>query len=71
MVGRVINLLYSIYFNFRYLPISIGVKLPILIRANMKIERLQRGQIIVENVRMFSVRLGGQVSCDECTPRMY
>lgn len=60
MIGKAINFFYSLYFNLRYLPFSIGVRMPILIRTNMKIERFQRGQIIVENVRMFSVRLGGK-----------
>lgn len=60
MIGKAINFFYSLYFNLRYLPFSIGVRMPILIRTNMKIEKLQRGQIIIKNsAKRFSVRLGG------------
>lgn len=59
MINRIINLLYTTYFNLRYLPFSQAIKFPILIHSNIRIEKLKRGQIIIGNVRMFSVRLGG------------
>lgn len=33
--------------------------MPVLIRRNMKIEKLRRGQIIIYNEKKFSIRLGG------------
>ena len=59
MIHRILNILYSVWFNFRYLPLAQAVKMPVLIRTNMRIEKLKRGQIIIENPTRLSVTLGG------------
>ena len=58
MINRIVNLLYTTYFNLRYLPFSQAIKFPILIHSNIRIEKLKRGQIIVENPKRFQVLLG-------------
>lgn len=58
MMHRVFNIIYSIWFNFRYLPFSQAIKLPILIGTNMRVEKLRRGQIIIEKPLCLSIILG-------------
>lgn len=60
------------WFNFRYLPLSQAVKMPVLIRTNMRIEKLKRGQILIEHPKRFSIMLGGgQITLYECDQRMF
>ena len=59
MIKRFLNLLYTIWFNIRYLPIKQAVHLPIFVRTNLRIEQLRRGQIELVDVKPFIVKLGG------------
>lgn len=43
-----VNLIKTIYFNFRYLPFKQAVYLPIWITTNFKVMKLKRGQIILD-----------------------
>ena len=45
MIRRILNILYSLWFNLRYLPFAQAVRMPVLIRTNMRIKKLRRGQI--------------------------
>lgn len=50
MVNRIfniINFIYSLYFNFRYLPFKQAVNLPIWITTNFRVHGLKRGQLIL------------------------
>lgn len=49
MLGRLLNILYSIYFNFRYLSFKTALKLPILISHNVNIRKLKRGNLLINN----------------------
>lgn len=59
MIHRILNILYSLWFNFRYLPLGQAIKMPVLIRTNMRIEKLRRGQIIIKHPQRFGIMLGG------------
>lgn len=58
MLG-ILKIIYSIWFNIRYLPLTQAVKMPVLISTNMRIEKLKKGQIIIEKPVRLSVTLGG------------
>lgn len=67
MIHKILNIIYSIWFNIRYLPFTQAVNMPVLIRTNMRIEKLRRGQIIIKKPDRFSVTFGGgQISINEC-----
>lgn len=55
-----INLIYSLYFNFRYLPFKTAIKLPIFIYPKTKFTMLKGAKIIVDelNVGFGSIRIG-------------
>lgn len=59
MISKLINLLYTVWFNMRYLPIKKAMHLPIFVRRNLRIEQLRRGQIEVNNIKLFNVLIGG------------
>ena len=59
MIRRLVNLLYTIYFNMRYMPYKQAVHFPILARTNLCVEKLRRGQIEIGDIRPFMVTLGG------------
>lgn len=45
---QLLNRIKSIYFNFRYLPFKQAIYLPIWITTNFKVQKLKRGQIILD-----------------------
>ena len=53
-----IDLIKSIYVNFRYLPLCQAIYLPIWITNNFKIRKLKRGQIILDVPNRKSIILG-------------
>lgn len=55
---NIINLLRSIYFNFRYLPFKQAVNLPIWITTNFRVHGLKRGQLILCQSNRRSVVFG-------------
>lgn len=62
---KIYNILASIYFNFKYLPIKYAIKLPFMIGWNTKIKNISRGQIIINKpLKHFSIRIG----CDTGSP---
>lgn len=61
MVNRIfniINFIYSLYFNFRYLPFKQAVNLPIWITTNFRVHGLKRGQLILGKPIHRSVMFG-------------
>lgn len=60
MIKKVLNLLYSIYFNFRYLNIKQAIKLPIKINHNINVLKLRKGNIQIDSTKIerFMIELG-------------
>lgn len=58
MLSKLLNFLYSIYFNYRFLPLKTAVYLPIEISTNLKYIRLKRGQLEVLSKQRGSIKLG-------------
>lgn len=46
-LNKLMTLLYSIYFNLRYLPLGIATRIPILVSPRVRIHHLKRGCIFV------------------------
>ena len=57
----------TVWFNFRYLPFSQAVKLPVWLNVNTKF-RVSGGVKITGTVRPFMIRIGFH-ECDECNPK--
>ena len=58
-INNIIIFLYSVYFNIRYLPFSIGRKIPILISPKVKIWELRRDSIQLPEIVSFGlIRFG-------------
>lgn len=55
---NIINLLRSIYFNFRYLPFKQAINLPVWITTNFRVHGLKRGQLILCQSNRRSVVFG-------------
>ena len=60
MIDKILNVIYSLYFNFKYLPFSLAVKLPIIINRHVQIRMLKKDNIIVEcdNLSFGMIHLG-------------
>lgn len=55
-----LNFLYSLYFNFRYMPFNQAVHLPIWVTTNLRECKLHRDQIIImPPVRCKQILIGG------------
>lgn len=54
----------TIWFNFRYLPISKALRLPIWIAPNVRVRRMKRGCIVLNNPRISlgMIRIGYHVA---------
>lgn len=62
MISRFFSLLFTIYFNFRYLPLNQAKLLPIKINYKVK-TRLKRGDIIIDApITKFMIKIGFQGS---------
>lgn len=60
MINKILNIIYSMYFNFRYLPVEEAMKFPIIICRHVRIRRLERGNIIINqgNLSFGMIHLG-------------
>lgn len=60
MLENILNVIYSLYFNFRYLSLKQAIKFPIRINYHTKIRKLKKGNIIInsENVLLGMIRMG-------------
>lgn len=67
-MSRLTKIIFSIpktiWFNFRYLPISMAIRLPIWIATNVRIRRMKRGCIILNkrNISLGIIRIGYHVA---------
>ena len=53
-----LNLIYTIFFNFRYLPIKQAIYLPIWVSKRVEVRCLKRNQLVLNKVKCGVVRLG-------------
>lgn len=60
MINKVLNIIYSLYFNFKYLPLNLAIRFPIRINHNVKIRKLKKGNIIIKspNIKFGMIRIG-------------
>lgn len=60
MVCKILDFIYSVFFNFKYLPLKLSFKLPIKISHKVKIFNLKKEniEIISNNIEMFMIKLG-------------
>lgn len=58
-MASLLNFLYTLYFNFRYLPLNQAIHLPIWVRTNLRQLKLKRGQIVLPNPKFKQVLIGG------------
>lgn len=60
MIDKLLDLVYSVYFNLRYLPLDTAVKLPIRINRHVKIKALKHGGIIInaKTLKFGLIRIG-------------
>lgn len=67
-MSRIRKIIFSIprtlWFNFRYLPISLAMKLPIWIASNVKVRRMKRGCIVLNSssISLGMIRIGYHVA---------
>ncbi len=60
MFRKIFCLVYSVFFNLRYLPFEVAVKFPFKVMTRVKVQA-SKGQIKILNPRKFAVVLGGGV----------
>lgn len=58
MIKKIVSLLYSIYFNLRYFPLKIAMKLPVMVLKPVRV-KMNRGQMQISNPQRFNVIFGG------------
>lgn len=64
-MSKIYNILPSIFFNFRYLPIKYAIKFPFMVGWNLKIKNISKGQILINKpLKRFSI----QIACDTESP---
>lgn len=60
---KILNLIYTVFFNFRYLPLRQAIYLPIYVTTNLRDVKLRRGQIIIDAPMSYKlIIVGGQES---------
>lgn len=60
MIDKILNVIYSLYFNLKYLPFSFAIKLPVIINRHVRIRMLRKDNIIIEceNLSLGMIHLG-------------
>ena len=53
-----LNIVYTIFFNFRFLPVKQALHLPIWITQNVRIKYLKRNQIVLKQIKLGLVKIG-------------
>ena len=57
---KLLDIFYTIYFNFRYLPIAQAIHLPVYVTTNLRDVKIRRGQLVIDApVRYKQVLIGG------------
>lgn len=55
---NLLDFIYSIYFNIRYLPFAQAIKLPIWVSTNLHEIKLKRGQLVLKKPKFRSIAIG-------------
>lgn len=55
----VINILRTVWFNFRYLPFKVACKFPVVVYNKVEVSGLKRGRLIIESPGFNRLSLGG------------
>ncbi len=55
---NIFNIFHTLYFNFRYLPLRQAVHLPVRVTNDLCIEKLHRGQIVIEDIAKGKIQIG-------------
>lgn len=60
IIDKLLNLGFSVYFNFKYLPLNKAAKIPIRINRHVKINALKHGSIIINTkaLKFGLIRIG-------------
>lgn len=57
---KIVNFVRSIYFNFRYLPFSQAIRIPIWVTMNLGKCDLRRGQLVLNSpIKRKQILIGG------------
>ena len=57
---KLLDIFYTIYFNFRYLPIAQAIHLPVYVTTNLRDVKMRRGQIVIDApIRYKLILVGG------------
>ena len=56
--SKLINFIFSVYFNFRYMPIKQAIYLPVWITTKVRVNHLKRNQIIIKKMKFKTIQLG-------------
>lgn len=66
---KILNFIYTLYFNFRYLPLNQALHLPIWVTTNLRECKLHKNQIIImPPVKCKQVLIGGGVKVLDYKP---
>ena len=49
MISKILDIVYSIYFNLKYLPFKVAKKFPLIVNRHLDIRMLSKGNIIINN----------------------
>lgn len=49
MISKILDIVYSIYFNLRYLPFKVAKKFPLIVNRHLDIRMLSKGNIIINS----------------------
>ena len=52
MVNRILDVIFSFYFNLRYLPFNFAVKMPLRVNRHIRVRMLKKGNIIITNSQL-------------------
>ena len=52
MVNRILDVIFSFYFNLRYLPFNFAVKMPLMVNRHIRVRMLKKGNIIINNSQL-------------------
>lgn len=58
ILTALISLPRSVWFNFRYLPFSHAIKMPVFLAPNVRIKNMWRGGLRLNNIRFGSLHIG-------------
>lgn len=49
MISEILDIVYSVYFNLKYLPFKVAKKFPLMVNRHLKIKMLSKGSVIINS----------------------